>query len=541
MDTLSDLLANPSVDKRLLSKDWRMRNLYAIQDRDGNTIRFIPNPFQEHFLKNRHSREIILKARQLGSSTVNALDVLDDALFTKNLKAAIVADKLENAKNIFDKIDFAWKNFPEALKQVLDIREETDSQTQITFSNGSMIRVGTSLHSGSYQRVIVSEYGPLCANFPDKAQDMKKSVFPTVSANGRITIESTAEGEGNDFHILCVEAETRSKKLESNPNPPLHPLEFKFFFYPWFINLEYQALPSATDIPQNLHAYFDKLEQDLHTIITPSQRAWYAITEQAQKLRMKEQYPSTPEEAFLSSGNRLFPADLIKQKLQTEPQKPEQSLLQGRLLIYKSFNPRHRYAVAGDPSQGIGRDSATAQVIDFTTNELVATFEDPDISPTEFGDILAYIGHLYGTCLVAPESNNHGHATVARLVDLQYPNLYQFTTRGTFDDHPTQRIGWMTTQTTKPRMFFELAEAFSDPVSPLKVADEATLLEALYYQKEETNIISPLSRKKLSKHFDRLTALAICWQLRNEATSSVIDLKKKKHIESRRQRNRSMK
>ena len=526
------------IDPRLLDKSWRLRNLYWIKDRNGLVIKFIPNEAQDLFFLNRHSREIILKARQLGFSTATAIDILDDVLFTKHLAAAITADKLENAKNIFDKIDFAWQMFPKELKEYLHLESESDSSTEISFTNGSFIKVGTSLHSGTYQRVHVSEYGPLCAQFPDKAEDLKKSTFPTVSEKGRITIESTAEGEGNDFHDLCVEAEARATKVK---DLPLHPLEFKFNFFPWYMNTEYQTPPSSVDIPDRLTRYFDDLEKKKGIIITPTQRAWYALTEQSQKARMREQYPSTPEEAFLSSGDCLFDADLIKAKLETDVLAPVQILMEGRLLIYKPFVPRHRYAVSGDPSQGIGRDSATAQVIDFTTNEQVATFEDPNISPTEFGDVLQYIGHLYGTALLAPESNNHGHATVARLIELGYQNLYRFVVKGTLDEHETERIGWLTTMVTKPRMFFELSEALSDPHSPLLVRDEATLKEAQYYQKGETNIISPLSRKKLSRHYDRLTALAICYQLRDEATASnTISEKQDKRVKERRQRNRSM-
>jgi len=473
------------------------------------------------------------------NSTAVSIDILDDALFTKHLSAAIVADKLENAKNIFEKIDFAWMMFPKDLKEYLSLNSESDSSTMISFTNGSSIKVGTSLHSGTFQRVHVSEYGPLCAQFPDKAEDLKKSVFPTVSQEGRITIESTAEGEGNDFHDLCAEAEARQTKVK---NQPLHPLEFRFHFFPWYLNKEYQVSQTSVNVPDRLSRYFDSLEEQIDgLILSPAQRAWYALTEQTQKARMREQYPSTPEEAFLSSGDRLFSADLIKSKLETDPLPPEQVLMEGRLLIYKPYIPRHRYGVSGDPSQGIGRDSAVAQVIDFTTNEQVATFEDPNISPTEFGDILQYVGHLYGTALLAPESNNHGHATIARLVDLGYTNLYRFVVRGTLDEHETERLGWLTTQITKPRMFFELSEAFNDPRSPLIVRDEATLKEAQYYQKGETNLISPLSRKKLSRHFDRLTALAICFQLRDEAAATdFISQKQKQRISNRRNRNRSM-
>jgi len=537
--TLAELLeVPPEFDERLASKKWRLNNFYFIKDENANVLKFHPKPTQDHFFLHRWFREIILKARQLGFSTAIVLDILDDCLFNKNFNAAIVADKLENAKKIFEKIEFAWGLFPQSVKDYLGLRAVSDSSTSIEFTNGSKIVVGVTLHAGTYQRVHISEYGPLCAGSPDKAEELMKSVIPTVSANGRITIESTAEGEGNDFHMKCVEAEARSFK---EATLPLHPLEYRFFFYPWFEDDKYETDPTGVDIPDHVTRYFDDLSAKLGREFNERKRAWYTLQERALKSRMREQYPSTPDEAFLASGDRLFDPEIVKVKLQKEVCVPHETRLEGRLIIYKPFVAKHRYGIAGDPSQGIGRDSASAQVIDFTTNEQVATYEDPNVSPTAFGDILQYIGFLYGGAIIAPEANNHGHATIARLVELGYPNLYQFVVKGVLDEHPTTRIGWLTTQTTKPRMFYELSEAFSDPHEPLIVHDEATLTEALYYRKEETNIISPLSQKKLSRHFDRLTALAIAFQLRSEATvGNVDDPRLTKHIKSRRERSRTM-
>ena len=52
---------------QLHDKRYRMNNLYHIVDRDGNDIKFKMNPVQEDVFDNLHSRNLILKARQLGA------------------------------------------------------------------------------------------------------------------------------------------------------------------------------------------------------------------------------------------------------------------------------------------------------------------------------------------------------------------------------------------------------------------------------------------------------------------------------------------
>lgn len=522
------------LDQRIVDKPWRLTHLYKIKNKSGQLVTFQPTENQKVFLFNDHLRRIALKARQLGMSTACAIDYFDDVVFTKNINAAIVADKEENAENIFEKVLTAWDNFPAALKTSLQVQEVERSKSHLKLSNGSLIKVGTTIHSGTYQRLHLSEYGPLCATSPEKAEQVKKSALPTVPSDGKVTIESTAEGEGNDFHTLCVEGQDNNKRGRTSP------LSFRFFFFPWYNQPEYELNPESVSIPDRLIRYFDDLESKLHITLPPSKRAWYTEMERTQKIRMREQYPSTPDEAFLASGDKLFNPDIIRRKIDTETRQPTEIRESGALLVYQRPRLKHVYGIGGDVAQGIQRDSCTAQVIDFTTNELVATYCDDMISPTDFAHVLAHLGFEYNVAIVAPESNNHGHATIAKLVELEYPNIYQFELKGVLDEKTTQRLGWLTSATTKPRMMHDLNDALQDEVKPLTIPDEATLQEALMYRKDETLQTSVFQQKKLSRHSDRLMALAIANQMRSFALpfSQKDDLKTKARITTRRNRNR---
>ena len=68
------------MDQRLLDKNWRLRHLYTIKDRNQNKIQFKPNRAQQHFNANKHTRNIILKSRRLGFTTFKAIGKAQDRI-----------------------------------------------------------------------------------------------------------------------------------------------------------------------------------------------------------------------------------------------------------------------------------------------------------------------------------------------------------------------------------------------------------------------------------------------------------------------------
>lgn len=537
--------ADPSFMEKLADPLWRLENLYWIEDKNGNVVKFKPNFFQKILLRDLHPRNIILKARQLGMSTFIAMLFLDQILFKKNKKAAIVADKLESGKNIFGKIAFAWDNFSPELKDHLSLRCDVEQGSFFEFSNKSSIRVGTTIHSGTYQYLHLSELGPLCKESPEKAEAVIKSAFPTVAdVEGTLVfIESTAEGENNEFHVRCEDAqralETAKLVNAEDPGAALFPYEYRFFFFPWWQNPEYEYAPEVAEkvkIRRELTTYFKDLEERLKMRFPQTKRAWYEMKLRALKERMQEQYPSYPEEAFLSSGEKLFDVDVLRAKLKEEPIEPH--LLMGDLMVFKPYKRGHRYAVGGDVGLGVGRDSSTAAVIDFTTNEVVATYKSTDVDPIEFAYELAKIGTIYGGCLVAPESNSFGIATCITLNGI-YPHVYTYEIKGYNEVKETMRLGWITNAQTKARMFYELKDALQSEVDQLVVLDKSVLHEAIAYSKTDLKLTEK-EQQKMTRHFDLLTATAIAWQMRDhaEAFQDENDIHIERHIQTRRDRNR---
>lgn len=540
-----------ALDPRLVSLIWRLENLYWIEDKHGKVVKFKLNVVQRFLLKHLHPRNIILKARQLGMSTFIAVLFLDRCLFRKNNKSAIVADKIENAKNIFKKIEFAWNRFPKELAQALNLDSQSDSSSEMTWRNGSSFKVGTTLHSGTYQCLHISEYGPLCKQSPEKAADVKKSALPTVPDDGGlIFIESTAEGEGNDFQLMCLDAMELDLKIKAgqklleessgsvettNVTLKLSQMDYKFFFFPWYEDSAYR-IKEDVKISPKFEAYFNTLEKTLKIRLDREQRAWYVMKDKGLKGRMKEQYPSTPDEAFLSTGNKQFNAEVLDAKMQTDIIEPV--WVDGDFQVFVPYKRGHMYGIGADVADGVGEDSSTACVIDFTTNEVVATYKSNLIDPVNFAFDLARFGNMYGTCIIAPESNRTGHTVCVKLAEI-YPNVYQFEMKGYAEVKQTIRLGWATTVATKPRMMSELKAAIEDDVTSLTVRDVTILREARMYAKDDNLLVTSSQVLKTTRHFDLLIAAAIAWQMRIHANIATIDVKTQRRVDRNRELSRS--
>lgn len=284
------------IDDNLLADPWwRLNNLYFIKDKKGKKIKFRPNWAQYILYTTMHYLNCILKARQLGLTTFIQLFMLDRCLFNENQSAGVVAHTKDDAQAFFDdKIKFAYDHLPAEIKRT--IKADNNTAKTLKFSNGSKVVVGTSLRSGTYQYVHVSEYGKLCAKYPDKAEEVRTGTLNTVAPGQMIFIESTAEGPFGDFYEMCNDSQKHTEMVEAGETQ-FTVMDYKFFFFPWWKHPDY-VLDEPVKIPDALLLYFRTLEKDHGIKLEPRQKAWYAKKALEQKDLMKQEYPSTPPEAF---------------------------------------------------------------------------------------------------------------------------------------------------------------------------------------------------------------------------------------------------
>ncbi len=290
----------PNIDFSRVTEDVLLRNqfvrlntLYKIVEKDGVLRDFKMNEEQYDWFKNKHNKNLILKARQRGFTTVIQLFLLDTALFNSNKSSGVIAHNKEDAEKFFDKkIKLAYEHMPHDFKKRWVPDTVYDRDGLLKFNNGSMISVGTSMRSDTLQYLHISEFGKLCAKFPDKAAEVVSGALNTVSADSWVTIESTGEGSHGEFYDMCEISRDQAERGDV-----LSPMDYKFFFYPWWTAREYR-LDVHQEPREDHRRYFGELEKQSGIVLGRMQKNWYIAKLREQKHRMWREYPSTPDESF---------------------------------------------------------------------------------------------------------------------------------------------------------------------------------------------------------------------------------------------------
>ena len=312
---MDDSKAAAELKQKLSDPLWRLSNLYKIitkgdSEEDDLVIQFKPNRAQRRFIEKLHHRNIILKARQLGFTTLIAIIWLDHALFIANSRCGIIAQDREAAEVIFrDKVKFAYEHLPDELKKAMPLAR--DSASELLFAhNNSSIRVATSMRSGTIHRLHISEFGKICAKFPDKAAEVITGSIPAVPLNGITIIESTAEGSEGEFHDMTQRAigiQQEGRKLTER--------DYRFHFFPWWDEEKYRMQPGGATITDADNEYFNRIEAEMNTTIDLWQRTWYVATRDTDftgdEQKMWQEYPSSPKEAFQVSVEGCYYASQI--------------------------------------------------------------------------------------------------------------------------------------------------------------------------------------------------------------------------------------
>jgi hypothetical protein len=516
-------IINKLNDAREKNKDWRMSHLYKIVNKDAKVVQFRPNPAQAHYTINKHNRNIILKSRRLGFTTFSIIDMLDNTLYNRNYNSLFISYDDPSAKKVFDEmVKFAWDHYPFKDDFTIDMSNANMLKLGLGDNTFSRIEVKSTGRGGRSSQLHVSELGKISAKYPGKAKEIFTGTIPAVE--GPITIESTAESDTGDFHDLFWQAQ----QLTEIPDYDFKPHEYKAHFYNWqwdtedinrmvpknSIPTQYKAIPKEFLDYQTKHNEKAKKSPKLYQPITEQQIVYWFYkytTLNSRWPRLLQEYPTTMEDAFISSGQKLFDVMKIEEQKQYLVN-PRQS---GEWLIYEDPKPHHTYVLGADPSEGVGGDHSAICILDFTPikPKVVAIYKDKYISP----DLLAYeiktYAQAYNYALAMVERNNTGHGTLTELKHI-YPVEFIYTEKREVKEftEETGRLGWLTTLTTKPRMFTHLKTAVND--SLIEIPSSLILHEMRSYDKSKLQQVK--ADPEATNHFDLLTALAIAFQGKTE-------------------------
>lgn len=532
------LTKNPDLIK---NQEWRLSNLYWIITKDGDKKVFTMNRAQKHFfdtylnIPHPYHRHCILKSRQLGFTTFIDIFILDSILFNTNREGLVIAHKVEDAAQIFDKkIDFAIRNMAEDVKGAFfKIIHSSSRKIQVIIDYGpdkgstSSIAVSTSGRSGTYHLVHISEFAKMCIMFPKRADEVETGTFPAVPFDGFIFIESTAEGMAGRFYEIFNENWLTRDKI----TPMISQVQFLPHFYNWqYDDMEMKKIYTNIPVSQMTSCEIDWAEYQKEHHLTDKEITYYYMkwlqfggknSPDAVKKLMQE-YPTTQEEAFLSTGQTYFSTAKVASLLSQTSAGTKGELSNnekgdvvfneyssGSLEIFKKPEPNHRYVIGGDTAEGLAHgDAQVLYVVDHKTENCVALYRS-QVAPDELSNEAYKLGKFYNWALLAIEVNKDGLWVNDALEKLGYVNLYY---RKVFDDitqKVTKFFGWKTTSATRPfalaalkAVFFRKNEGFPS----------ALLNEMLTFIRNAKGRPEAMDKK----HDDCVMASSICFAVLQE-------------------------
>lgn len=414
---------------------------------------------------------IILKARQLGISWLCCWYALWTCLTRPGAVVLLFSKGQSEANELIRRIAVLYARLPEWLKAEGPALVKANTE-ELGWSNEARIHSLPATQSAGRSftatLVVLDE-----AAFLQWANALYTALKPTIDAGGQLIILSTANGVGNLFHRLWVNA-----AAQLNGFLPV--------FLPWWSRPGRDA-------------------------------AWYARQqrEYTDPLMVKQEYPASADEAFVASGRVRFAPEWIQaQSANIRPSIPRiewpkglQGITQG-LAIYDRPRRSRRYVIGADVAEGLEhRDYSAAVLIDAETWHEVASLHghwEPDV----FADLLIALAEPYRAELLV-ERNNHGHAVLATF------KLRRFKALRGRDNKP----GWLTNAQTKPISIDALAVALRDKLCAIHT--QAALNElSIYRIEDDGNTSAP---EGYHDDFVMAWAIALCAVKRPRLASSNVD------------------
>ena len=316
--------------ERLSDKNWRLENLYLILDESGNQIPLVLRTEQKKFLKERHNRNFVPKARKLGLSTIIIIDNLDECLFTPDMRAGIVDITREDAHEKLSIARFAWDRGPlhpdpsiaklwKLIQEANPLKREASGRME--WENGSEFTAGVRFTGKTPQRLHISEFGPISAQSPRKASDIKRGSLNSVPPDGRVDIETTMEGGqwGECYRIFKMALDSVGKDLTK--------LDWKLQFFSWVDHPSY-ILPGQKPAKTDTLEYFKEIEKNHGLKVPLDRQAFYELKKEEQREDIYQQYPTVIDEC----DRQIIPGQIF----------PEMKTVraQGRVRL---FNPEKGY------------------------------------------------------------------------------------------------------------------------------------------------------------------------------------------------------
>ena len=511
--------------------------MFVIVDKDKKTNPFFLNDVQLDFVKVlKKAIEdykagrindisiLVLKGRQQGFTSFITAYQLACTITNMNFEGYTIADIAENAESIFEnKAKFPHSQLPKVLKPT----EKFNNKRQLRFDKlNSSWGVDTATKNMGRSKTINFLHASECAFWTCGIAITQASLGEALTKSAIKIYESTANGF-NDYrdmwvsgkYINCFYAWWRTQEYRLNFESPSKKKEF-----------EKNIVNNTSWIWERIRWLKNNKKLDAEQLY------WYfcKYEKYIDKDLIKQEYPCTPEEAFIASGQCVFDKDNLIKRID-EVEEPIKTGLflydydgleitkirwqddpNGPIRIYKEVEVGKPYVIGGDTA-GEGSDNFTGHVLDNITGEQIAVLEnkfDEDIYARQ----MYCLGIYYNTALIAIESNFSTFPN-QELQRLHYPKLFVRQTMDTYTHKYKDSFGFKTTSATRPVLIAVLTEIIRE--TPELIRDKETLKECLTFVKNEKGRPEAM----LGCHDDHVIGLGIAHIARSQQkmTMSITD------------------
>ena len=463
----------------------------TIKTKTMQLVKLYPNSVQkvilkkikEIFLSGRPLRLWILKARQVGVSTV--IEALIYAFTSRmdGVNACVIADDLDGSNYIFE----MQKLYHEQLDEHLKPQTRHSNEKKLEFSGlHSQILIDTAENPNAGRKytfhfVHLSETARFKKSLKNLLLGLNQSV--PQEAGTMIIGETTANGLGNEFYDEWVRA------IEGKS-------DWQALFIAWFELPEYKRLLEDEKLyPIEGMRFITPLEKETflreekelkkkHNL-TDEQinwRRWTIVNNcDGSVLKFSQEFPASWQEAFLATGDIYFDRQGL---LLQEEMKPiavgNFVLFEGKYIfrenpnglwkIYEYVQRDEQYVIGGDPAEGLPHgDNAGAIVLNKRTNDTVAVYKHRT-APDQFAIDLVDCAKYYNNAMVACENKGYG-SSVNKDMYAKYGNLFRMIKDKSGSVKQTQDLGWNTNVTTRNTMLAQLAEEIRENATALLDTD----------------------------------------------------------------------
>jgi hypothetical protein len=502
--------AREAVRQALVDFEFYCSTSLKVEDKQtGKLIPFVWKPIQrklaektlERWLRGAPIRFIILKARREGVSTLVQAFIFWVCATRPNRRAFTVAHDDDTASYLHGMSERFYEQLPPIMRpqrrtarkgQTLEFANPSKSADEQRLRPGlnSSISTNSQKNAGAGKGAQLLHLSEPALWQPQTAKKTLDTILQVVPRAGEtfVVLESTARGMGNEFHHRWLLAQGGSSEYEA-------------IFFAWFEEPTYR---------ESVPKLFERTEEEEELVhqfgLDDEQLEWRRLTIENECGgdidTFHQEYPATPEEAFLATGRPYFNqrivhahlekaretkprrrGQLVERKVSTgEPWVVFEATKRGNLTIWADPDPDDDYLIFCDSSEGSTGDYQAAYVFPRSRLEIVAAWHGR-VDRDTLGDELFMLGKLYGgldgEALIAVEvSGGWGLVPLSVLKRRHYHRLYQSRT---FDRRTNQRkisLGWKTTLESRALMLDALKQSLRevDPTEDASWTNDPNLL-----------------------------------------------------------------